>query len=228
MLDLGKIRFRNEGELSSVLSFIHSITDPYFTIWFTPLYFNLEKDILTLKRFDLLVANSYTLSSWGNLDLNKQQADFVLGLSAQSLQYAFGIQGLDDQYVLQIPLHSAKGKVEIDKKKATARITALIAQSQGGFKGKILGNILDAALSNGGEIAPAPTTQPFPWKDSFKPAAAAGDSKNQSESAAPSADPADGKKKKKKKSLQDQLEDPLKEIQEGAIQVLDSLFKGKQ
>ena len=229
MLDLGKIRFRNEGELSSVLNFIHSISDSTFTIWFTPLYFNLEKNILTLKRLDLLVANSYTLASWGSLNLNKQSADLVLGLSAQSLQYAFGIQGLDDQYILQIPLHSEKGKVEIDKKKATARITALIAQSQGGFKGKIIGNILDAALSNGGEIAPAPTTQPFPWKDSFKPAAAAGDSlKNQSESAAPSADPADGKKKKKKKSLQDQFEDPLKEIQEGAIQVLDSLFKGKQ
>lgn len=225
LLDLGKIRFRNEGELSSVLNFIHSISDSTFTIWFTPLYFNLEKGILTLKRLDLLVANSYTLASWGSLNLNKQTADLVLGLSAQSLQYAFAVQGLDDQYILQIPLHSEKGKVEIDKKKATARITTLIAQSQGGFKGKIIGNILDAALSNSGDIAPAPTTQPFPWKDSFKAPAAAGDSKKQNENPAPSSDKADGKKKKKKKKLQNQLEDPLKEIQEGAIQVLDSLFK---
>lgn len=224
MLNLGKIRFRNEGELSSVLSFIHSISDPYFTIWFTPLYFSLDKGILTLKRLDLLVANSYTLASWGSLNLDNQQADLILGLSAQSLNFAFGIQGLDEHYLLQIPLRSAKGKVEIDKKKATGRITALIAQSQGGIKGKILGNILDAALSNGGEIAPPPTTQPFPWKDDFKPASSTLDNQNQAEIPSPTTDPAEGKKKKRKRNKNQDQDNPLKDIQEGAIQLLDGFF----
>ena len=103
MLDLGKILFKNEGELSSILSFVHKISEPNFTLWFTPMSMSLNRGILTLKRLDLLVANSYPLSTWGTANLNKQDADLILGLSAQSLQYAFGIQGLDDQYVLQVP-----------------------------------------------------------------------------------------------------------------------------
>lgn len=219
MLDLGKIKFKNEGELSSALSFIHSIAEPYFTIWFTPLYFNLDKGILNLKRVDLLVANSYTLASWGNLNLVNQQADLVLGLSGQSLLYAFGVQGLDDDYLLQVPLRTANGKVEIDKKKATGRITSLIAQTQGGIQGKILGNILDVALSTNGEATPPPATKPFPWKDSFTPSTQ--NTKNQETSSSQSSDSSEVKKKKKKKK-----DNPIKDVQEGAIELLDNIFGG--
>lgn len=227
MLNLGKIRFRNEGELSSVLSFVHAISEPYYTIWFTPLFFNLDQGILSLKRLDLLVANSYTLASWGSLDLNKQQADLILGLSAQSLEYAFGIKDLDEQYLLQIPLRSAKGKVEIDKKKATGRITALIAQNQGGVKGKIFGSILDAALSPGGDATPPQPAQPFPWKDEFKPSQSKENTNDEGTSSAGeqnTSDTGDVKKKRKRKKQQDLLENPLKDVQDGAIQVLDQLF----
>lgn len=232
ILDLGKIQFKNEGDLSSVLSFIHSINDSVFSIWFTPLYFKLDKGILALKRLDMLVANSYMLATWGSLDLNKSQVDLVLGLSAQSLQYAFGIQGLDSDYMLQIPLHSVNGNVEIDKKRATARITSLVAQTQGGLKTKILGNILDAALSNSGEGATPPPVQPFPWKDEFKPPAPAPSDKKKASaepetSAAKATDDSDTKKKKKKKKHKEQESaDPIKGIQEGAIQLLDNLLKG--
>lgn len=197
MLDLGKIKFKNQGEISSVLSFIHTISDPYFTIWFTPQNFILDKGVLTLKRLDMLVASSYTLASWGSLSLTQQKGDLILGLSGKSLEYAFGIQGLGENYMLQIPVHTENGKVDLDKKKATARITALIAQSKGGVQGKILGNILDAALSIG-DSSPPPT-QPFPWKDEFKPTS--------------------DKKKKQKGS-----DNPLNEITDGASQVLDLLF----
>lgn len=208
MIDLGKINFRNQGELSSVLSFIHTVSDPTFTIWFTPINFNLSKGILNLKRLDMLVANSYTVATWGSLNLNLQQADLILGLSGKSLEYAFGVQGLGEKYMLQIPLRSANGKVELDKKKATARITALIAQSKGGPEGKLLGNILDAALSIG-DSSPPPT-QPFPWKDQFKQT-------TETTSQHP-------EQKKKKHKSRKEKENPLNDITDGATQVLDLLF----
>ena len=226
LLDLGKIQLRNEGELSSLLSIIRSISDPYLTIWFTPLYFQLDKGILALKRFDMLIANSYILASWGDINLNQHKGDLVLGLSAQSLQYAFGIQGLDEQYILQIPLHSVNGKVEIDKKKAAGRITSLIAKAQMGSQGKILGNLLDLALSNHSENTPPPTTQPFPWKGEFTPAPSSKnkESSSKSDSAdipSPTKENQEGKKKRKHHRESD---DQIKNLKQDAVQILDQLF----
>lgn len=232
-LDLGKIRFRNDGELNSFLGLIHTISDPYLTIWFTPLYFQLDQGILDLKRVDLLIANTYTLASWGKINLTQHIADLIVGLSAQSLQYAFGIQGIDEHYLLQIPLHSEKGKVQIDKKRATGRISALIAQSQAGKTGKILGNLLDLALSSSNEVAPPPTTQPFPWGDRFAPSPSTQEPYTSSSLNPPDSsslqdqDSSKEKKKKKKKSKRDKEKksnSAIKEIQEGAIQLLDQLF----
>jgi hypothetical protein len=209
---------------------IHPITGQYLTIWFTPVYFDLNRGVLSLKRFDMLVGQSYTLANWGSINLMTQQANFVLGLTAQTLQFAFNMQGLDENYILQIPLHTAKGKVEIDKKKALARISSLAAQMHGSDKGKLLGNILDMVLSEKGESYPSPTTQPFPWQKEFDSSPKPSAPSNQTEtSSSPSpSEPQDNnpqekkKKKKKKKSLND---DNLKGLQDGALQILDQWLK---
>ncbi len=227
-LDLGKVRFRNEGELSSLLGLIRTISDPYLTIWFTPLYFQLDHGVLTLKRIDLLIANLYTLASWGNIHLENHRADLIIGLSAQSLYYAFGIQGLDEQYLLQVPLNSSNGKISIDKKKATARISSLVAQSQGGSAVKLLGNLLDLALSDNGEIAPAPTAHPFPWSQEFNSQVPSVSKEIASDplSSDPTPDTIEGKKKKKHKHRQElDANQAIKGLQEGAIQILDHLIE---
>lgn len=223
-LNLGKLNFRNEGELQSILSMIRPITGQYLTIWFTPIYFDLNHGILSLKRFDMLVGNAYTLANWGSINVMKQQANFVLGLTAQTLQYAFGVQGLENNYMLQIPLHTANGKVEVDKKKAIARISSLAAQMHGGDKGKLLGNILDMVLSEKGESYPPPTTQPFPWQEEFDSSSTSNASPKQVETPAQSQDiPPEEKKKKKKRKLLD--DENLKDLQEGALQLLDQWLK---
>ncbi|MFI0434569.1 MAG: hypothetical protein ACH350_02420 [Parachlamydiaceae bacterium] len=167
LLNLGKIHFRNEGELQSLLSLIAPFSGQDFTIWFTPIYFELNKGVLFLKRFDMLVAKAYTLANWGSINLKTQEADFVLGITTPTLRHIFNIEGLDDAYILQIPLHTGKGKVEIDKKKVTARISALIAQTHGGEKGRWLGGFLDMILSEKAEAYPPATTIPFPWTNEF-------------------------------------------------------------
>lgn len=227
-LSLGKLNFRNEGELQSILSMIRPINSQYLTIWFTPIYFDLNHGILSLKRFDMLVGHAYTLANWGSLNLMTQQANFVLGLTAQTLQYAFNVQGLDDNYILQIPLHTAKGKVEVDKKKALTRISSLAAQMHGGDKGKLLGNILDMVLSEKGEPYPSPTTQPFPWQKEFDSSLKSNDPQNQtSTSSSDTQDQDNNSQEKKKKKKKNKLlnDDNLKYLQDGAMQLFDQWLK---
>ena len=143
---------------------IKSLSTPTITIWFTPIYFNFHRGNLALKRFDFLVGETYPLANWGSFNLLTNRGDFVLGLTSQTLQTVFGVKGLNNDYLLQIPIHLANGKTEVDKKKAMARVSSLIAQTHGGEKVKLLGNILDMVLSEKGDASPAPTTQPFPWE----------------------------------------------------------------
>jgi hypothetical protein len=219
-LNLGKIRFRNEGELNTILNLIRPLPDPYLTIWFTPIYFELEHGILLLKRIDMLVAQTYPLANWGTINLMTHQTNFVLGVPSPTLQYAFGIQGLDENYILQIPLHSANGKVEIDKKKAMTRISSLIAQTYRGKKVKLLDNILDMALSEKSESPyPSPTTQPLPWQGEFYSPQQAISSDSNALNSSQSEEKENRKKKKKKHKLLDS--DNLKDLQDDAIQLLE-------
>lgn len=225
-LNLGKVKFRNEGELHSVLSMIRSMTEPYLTIWFTPIYFDLSKANLSIKRFDMLVTNAFTLANWGSINLQTHQADFVLGLPAQTLQFAFGIQGLDDGYILQVPFHTAKGKVQVDKKKMTARVGALVAQTHGGDKGKLLGNILDKVLSEKGEPYPAPTTQPFPWSNTFSSQKATDQTASSETKSSQQIDNSDiSKKKKEKKKKNKSQESTVIDLKDEALHLLNKWLK---
>jgi len=205
-LDLGKVTFRNEGEIKTVLNLIKPIPENQFVIWFTPLYFNMEKSVLNLNRIDLLVANMYTLAAWGKIDLDSHKMDLILGISDQALRYAFNIQGLAENYMLQIPIKGRNGHIEIDKTKLTARITALLAQTQANSNMKLLGSIVDMALSEGS--APKPTTNPLPWANQFVDKSPKEESKQQNNS--PSTENAKSKqdqtKKKKKMDAGDLIE----------------------
>lgn len=220
-LDLGKLQFRNEGELLTILKFIHPFSDPQVNIWFTPIYFQLENGLLSLKRFDMLIENAYTLANWGSIDLKTNKSQFVLGLDSHTLQKAFGVQGLNEKYILQIPFSSSKGKIEFDKKKLTARISSLLAQTHGGTKGKLLGTILDLALSEKGDPYPPPTTQPFPWHHEFHPEIQTPKeltSKDEDEDAQIQSKDNIKDKKKKRKLLDGEQ---IKNLQENALDFLD-------
>jgi hypothetical protein len=165
ILALNKVQFRNEGELKDILSLLKPIQTDRFVIWFTPLYFNLQQEKLTLHRFDLQIAQIYSLALWGEINLKSNKLDLTLGLSEQALRHAFNISFLDPDYMLQIPLKGRKGKIEIDKKKAVARISALVAQTDRSVHGKIIGTALDFIAGGGGDgKPPEPTTQPLPWE----------------------------------------------------------------
>ncbi len=217
-INFGKIIFRNEGDLPSILAMIKPISGKTFNIWFTPIYFDLNKGIFSLKRLDMLIANAYTLANWGAINLNNHEGEFILGIPSETLEQVIGSYGLDPNYILQIPIHMKQGKVDINRQKAIARIGSLVAQTHGGTKGKIIGGLVDTFLSEKEETYPSPTTQPFPWQGEFKPSSFEPNDHQQNDEPDQSAK----NKKKKNKAIRDET---LNTIRDGALQLLDRIIK---
>jgi hypothetical protein len=163
VLNLGKMLFKNEGSMQSVLNLISPIREQQFSIWFTPIYFRASNGLVSFERLDMLIANTYSLASWGTVNYIKDQADIFLGIPAQTLDQVFGISGLDSQYLLQVPLRVRNRKVDIDSKKLAAQITALVAQKKLGSKKDLLGGVLNLVMPDLQGTSPQPTTTPFPW-----------------------------------------------------------------
>lgn len=212
-LYLGKVRFKNEGELRNIINMLKPIPEDQFIIWFTPIYFQLAQGDMTLKRADMLVADRYSLATWGDMNLKSHKMHLTVGLTEQALRAALGIQGLDSDYILQIPVKGKDGSVEVDKAKVIARISALVAQSQIDGKLKILGNVLDIA-SNGfqGSGAPEPTTKPLPWQSKMDE----GKSQPTQQTNSDTSESDSSKPKNSKERL-------IKELEKGASSLLDFL-----
>ncbi len=176
-LELGRIVCRNQGNIHTALDllklgqFSRSNT---LNLWFAPMDFSLDQGILECERTEFLVANSVDLATWGEIDLVRNRVDAVLGLTAQALSTAFGIKGLPDTYVLQIPMKGPLDNVKIDTGKATAKIALLLAWQKasagagsmiGGTQGAIVGGLLGqlAKLPDSNAKTP-PAKHPFPWE----------------------------------------------------------------
>jgi len=168
-LDLGKMSFSHDGEIASILDILKPEKRELIVVWLTPAYFSLQKGVLKLERVDMLTMNQYPFAAWGNVDLVKDKVNIILGISGLALKHAFDLPSLTASYMLQLPYKGRIGKASIDKRKATTRITALVAQNQGGPHGMLIGAALEIAGGKLGEPAvPAPTTQPFPWESEVK------------------------------------------------------------
>lgn len=163
---MGKMLFRNEGEIKTVLGLLGNNTNKLVPAWVTPLYVHMNNGKITLERVDMLLGNLYPIAAWGIVDLDKDKVAMVIGISGTALKNALGVSSVDANYMLQIPLKGTLDNVKIDKKKAAARISSLALQGQG-TKGAVLGTILDIASGGLSESkVPPPTTNPLPWASS--------------------------------------------------------------
>lgn len=164
-LELGKVTFDSNGTLGSVISLLNAPSEPLantFQVWFTPLTFSLNEGILRLNRIDALVANRYPIAMWGKVDLIKDRVRMTLGIPGEALRESYAITQLADNYMLQIPFTGTTDNASIDKTRAAARITALVAQNHGSREGVVIGGVLDL-LSGGRDEAVPPPTGPIPW-----------------------------------------------------------------
>lgn len=164
-LELGRMQFRNTGQLASLTSLLHyerTTQRPFLSIWFTPLYFSSTDGILRLSRMDALVADKYPLALWGKINFPKDRVNMVVGVTASALKEAYGLGNLDSRYMLQLPITGGVKNAAIDKVKAAARITALVAQSKGP-QGEFISEVFDLIGIGTQDAQIPPPTTPLPW-----------------------------------------------------------------
>ena len=163
-LELGKVYFSPKSQLAKVLSIFLTPREK-FQVWMAPAFFSLSNGTVQLERVDLLINQHYPVATWGNVELTKSKVNMVIGLSGAALIKAFNLTNIPRNYMLQIPFKGPLNNPSIDKAKATARISSLVAQSQGGAHGLVLGTVLDIASGSLTEgTVPEPASR-LPWAE---------------------------------------------------------------
>lgn len=163
-LELGKVRFSNEGQIAKVLSLLTTASASEIMVWLTPTYFSLNNGLFALQRVDMLISDRYPIAAWGKVNIPKDNVNMVIGLSGAAISRAFSVPGIKKGFMLQLPLRGTMKNTSIDKSRAVARLSALVAQSQGGPQGLVLGTALGIASGSlSEESPPSPTTNPLPW-----------------------------------------------------------------
>ncbi len=175
-IELGQIYCRNEGNISATLSLLKSrqfAKEKEMMLWFAPIDLNIDKGNIEIERIEILVSNTFDIAIWGKYSMVKSYVDMVLGLPATTLQKAFGVGGLPENYVLTIPMKGPSDNVKIDISKATAKVAMLLAWQQsslagaagGGPAGAIVGQFLGKLATLPDKDAKVPAAKhPFPWE----------------------------------------------------------------
>jgi hypothetical protein len=174
-IELGKIACRNEGNINTALALLKSKQfekSKEMLLWFAPMDLHITNGIAQMERTEILLANTFDIALWGQFLLVDNYVDMVLGLTAQTLNLAFGIKNLPKDYVLTIPMKGPADNVKINSSKATTKIALLLASQQKALQdtlgkskgGKILGGLMQqmAQLPDNGDVPPA--KHPFPWE----------------------------------------------------------------
>lgn len=169
-LQLGRMLFKNDGAIESMLSILKPAAAGQISVWFTPAYFSIHKGVLALQRLDMLALQAYHLAVWGNVDFTKETVDMKLGLGATALNKAFNMPNpLSHDEMVAFPLRGPFGNASVDKGRALTQITGLIAKLQGTPQGFLIGTFIQAAGKIGEDPIPPPTTSPFPWEGQIRP-----------------------------------------------------------
>lgn len=164
-LDLGQIVCKNVGSAGEVGGLFKMDNSGNISLWFAPSEFNMKGGKLYVDRTEILYNRAYQVCLWGKVKFPSRKVDMTLGLTAQALRAALGIQGIDEDYVLKVPVKGPFGNVKIDTGAATGKIAVLVARKhlapQAGIFGQVFGAVGDLADDQSDVPPPKP---PFPWQ----------------------------------------------------------------
>ena len=163
VVELGKMQFENKGQLKEILHVLKPEPQEKISIWFTPLNINVTNGTVNVQRMDMLVMDRYHIATWGFVNLGNEKVNIVVGITGDALNQALEIRQIDDDYMLQLHVKGKLGHTKVDKEHAAVRIGSLLAQSQGGPGGLVIGTLLDIANGLKDSKIPPPTTNPLPW-----------------------------------------------------------------
>jgi hypothetical protein len=131
-------------------------------IWCSPLEIQIRNGILYISRMDMLIDNSIHICTWGQIDLIKDKVKMTLGITAQALNYSFGVTNLPKNYVLQVPVRGSLTDIKIDTSKAAYKIAALKAVR---IQDNIFSQIIDLLKQKYDDQSDVPAPRrPFPWE----------------------------------------------------------------
>jgi hypothetical protein len=164
--EFGTITLENGGLLQALLGFLRTGAGDRITVQVTPIVARVENGVATYERADFILDSGNRIASWGKIDLDKDRVEMVLGLTAETLDKIFDVEGLEPDYVLQIPVRGTTADPKVDWGKAGREIAALVARKKLGSQlpgGRLLEGIL------GGSAKPAPPAPAAPTQGRQQP-----------------------------------------------------------
>lgn len=164
ILKLGKLTISSQGDLGEILSLLTKTQGENITVWFTPLYFNMHEGQININRMDMLIMDEYPVATWGKVNFPKDRVQMMIGFTPRAIEKAFKLEGLPTDYLLQIELKGTLDNASVNRSKALAKISSLVASTQG-IEGMLVGSVIDIASGSLSDPAPpVPTTTPLPWE----------------------------------------------------------------
>lgn len=165
-LDLGQIVCNKMPGIVSFLTLLHRApaASSEIPIWFTPLFFSVDRGILHAGRLDALISNGIHVCSWGDIDLIRSQLDMIFGIPADTLESTLGIKNLSPKYILKIPVQGPIQKPKFDTKPAATKITMMLAGQQVSKKTGVFGKLFDPLSKINDDRNNPPPNRPFPWE----------------------------------------------------------------
>ncbi|MCK5654788.1 MAG: hypothetical protein KAI03_00685, partial [Candidatus Aureabacteria bacterium] len=126
VIDLGELTLENGGLLNPLVAFLKSTYGRHMTASFTPLKASLAEGIAQYSRMDTIIANSFHIVTWGTIDIENDTLDVTLGLTSDTLDKAFDIEGLPEDYILKIPVQGSTENPKVNWAEAAKQIGMLV------------------------------------------------------------------------------------------------------
>jgi hypothetical protein len=163
-VEFGNMILENSGVLQALLALLKTGSGNQLTATITPVLAQIKNGIATYGRTDIILDNRITVTTWGNIDLARDQVNMVIGLPAETLDKVLNIEGLSADYVMQIPVEGSTASPKVNWQKAGRDIALLLTHGRLNQKLPDAGSLVQDILGGSSPVAPAAPQQPVTEK----------------------------------------------------------------
>jgi len=158
--EFGTVILENSGLLQALLALLKTGSGNRLTATISPVLAQVKNGLATYERTDIVLDNRISVTTWGNIDLTRDQVHMVIGLPAETLDKVLNIEGLSPDYVMQIPVEGSTASPKVNWQKAGRDIALLLTRGRLEKKLPGAGSLLQGILGGSSPAAPAAPQQP--------------------------------------------------------------------
>jgi hypothetical protein len=165
-LNLGKVLLQSDPSTRFLMKLLkgQGVTNPILC-WFTKIPFGLQNNVLSLGRFDALLSQSIHLCAWGDVNVRNEQLQMFLGIPVATLQNSIDVSSFPSDYVFKVPITGTLSHPQFETGPAFGKIaTVTIAKQIPSKPGKVIGGLINAAVTTQQQTDIPPPNRPFPWE----------------------------------------------------------------